>query len=200
MTIPAAALPDWVEVGMRLCYVSKSNANVTHHVKVKQIEERKQTVLVVFEMDKKVWKRVPFSEISRVGEGSLRPLWKPEPIMSTVPERPANFEREEGDKADDDAEVMSVQGPPTAAEAASESAASQPDDPGDEVSVVTPVSASASASTAVASIDDDSEEERQAQMARRMKRMEKARMTQGSKSRSRSPKKKSYICVPGHMA
>merc|ERR1719482_1717221 len=95
MIIPASALPDWIEVGATVCYVSKSNSSMTHHVKVKAIEERKQTVLVVFEMDKKVWKRVPFSEINKLGDGSLRPLWKPEPVLMSCPQRPADHDKPE---------------------------------------------------------------------------------------------------------
>merc|ERR1719440_1160042 len=92
---------------------------MTHHVIVKQIEERKQTALVVFEMDKKVWKRVPFQEISKIGEGALRPLWKPEPMMTTVPQRPADFEKKEDDE-EEEAVVQGPEGPPKADEEADE--------------------------------------------------------------------------------
>eukprot|EP00933_Yihiella_yeosuensis_P054186 TRINITY_DN52576_c0_g1_i1.p1 TRINITY_DN52576_c0_g1~~TRINITY_DN52576_c0_g1_i1.p1 ORF type:complete len:181 (-),score=22.98 TRINITY_DN52576_c0_g1_i1:85-555(-) len=73
--IPASALPEWVKVGSMSCYVSQSNGE-THTVKIKTIEERKQTVLIVFEADKRIWKRVPFSGISKTGDGMLRPVWK----------------------------------------------------------------------------------------------------------------------------
>eukprot|EP00929_Paragymnodinium_shiwhaense_P090393 TRINITY_DN50583_c0_g1_i1.p1 TRINITY_DN50583_c0_g1~~TRINITY_DN50583_c0_g1_i1.p1 ORF type:complete len:188 (+),score=48.96 TRINITY_DN50583_c0_g1_i1:110-673(+) len=102
MQMTAAMLPNWIEVGHTVCYVSKSSAGMTHHVKISKIEERKQTVLVVFESNQKVWKRIPFSEISKLGDGSLRPLWKPEPVMSTVPSKPS------GPPAKEEVEAMAT--------------------------------------------------------------------------------------------
>merc|ERR1712176_1441968 len=40
------------------------------------IEENRQTVTIFFEQDKKVWKKVPFAECTKTGEGTLRPVWK----------------------------------------------------------------------------------------------------------------------------
>eukprot|EP00927_Polykrikos_kofoidii_P050573 TRINITY_DN44468_c0_g1_i1.p1 TRINITY_DN44468_c0_g1~~TRINITY_DN44468_c0_g1_i1.p1 ORF type:complete len:207 (-),score=40.06 TRINITY_DN44468_c0_g1_i1:96-716(-) len=181
LTLPASALPDWVEVGHRLCYISRTNKNVTHYVKVSKIEERKQTVLVVFEMDKRVWKRVPFAEISKAGDGSLRPLWKPEPSVASCPSRPAQFVAGE-----DDVQVTSVamagkqvQGP-----------LGEDDSRGSTAEVM---STSGEPQMAVG----DSEDERQEQMERRMRRMQRTN-AEKARSRSRSPKKKSLCYVPGH--
>merc|ERR1740123_594017 len=79
-------LPDWVEKGTSLVYISKSNG-AAHSVRVDKIEDRKQTVLIRFEADHKVWKRVPFAEIKKFGDGTLRPLWKKTEV-ATVPMRP----------------------------------------------------------------------------------------------------------------
>lgn len=84
-----AQLPDWVERGTSLVYVSKSN-NSHHTVKVKAIEERKQTVVIVFESDRRIWKRVPFAHISKIGDSVLQPLWK-NMESPTVPNRPKGF-------------------------------------------------------------------------------------------------------------
>mmetsp|Transcript_124840 Transcript_124840/g.249293 ORF Transcript_124840/g.249293 Transcript_124840/m.249293 type:complete len:166 (+) Transcript_124840:84-581(+) len=94
-------LPDWVKVNSRLCYVSRSNGQV-HHVLVKKIEERHQMVLIVFERDRKSWKRVPFSEIPRVGDGALRPLWKQSVQPQTVSNRPTDYvELDDNDPAEE---------------------------------------------------------------------------------------------------
>lgn len=85
----SARLPDWVEKGTSLVYVSRSN-NSHHTVKVKAIEERKQAVVIVFESDKRIWKRIPFSQISTFGESLLQPLWK-KMDAPTVPNRPKGF-------------------------------------------------------------------------------------------------------------
>eukprot|EP00928_Gymnodinium_smaydae_P099623 TRINITY_DN9561_c0_g1_i2.p1 TRINITY_DN9561_c0_g1~~TRINITY_DN9561_c0_g1_i2.p1 ORF type:complete len:244 (-),score=56.66 TRINITY_DN9561_c0_g1_i2:155-799(-) len=193
LRLPAASLPDWVEVGHVLCYVSRSNNSVTHHVKVQKIEERKQTVLVTFEMDKKVWKRVPFSEISRLGDGSLRPMWKPEPTVASCsrPEGPAA-------EAEDEVEVTgAVEGPSLpgpqnkddekASEEAGAEAASNQTSP-----AMKPAQSSAT-------VDVDSEDERKEQMERRMRRMQNLNANKEQRSRSRSPKKKSLFYVPGHF-
>mmetsp|Transcript_1785 Transcript_1785/g.5262 ORF Transcript_1785/g.5262 Transcript_1785/m.5262 type:complete len:186 (-) Transcript_1785:197-754(-) len=82
MTIPAGALPDWLKVGAVCVYMSQSRGD-SHRVKIKAIEERKQTVLFTFEQDKRVWKRVPFSEIRKTGDGALRPVWKETPQIAT---------------------------------------------------------------------------------------------------------------------
>lgn len=198
LTLPAAALPDWVEVGHRLCYVSKTNSNVSHHVQVKKIEERRQTVLVTFEMDKKIWKRVPFSEISRMGDGSLRPLWKPEPSVATVPKKPTDFKKAEG--VEDEAEVVSVSQAPTVEGPKSgddEKDVVAVDGPPKEAESPAPHAATPALTSQAAG--DDSEEEREQQMARRMRRVQRQSREQALRSRSRTPKKKSHCYVPGHM-
>jgi len=68
-------LPEWLKPGSRCCYVSKSSGS-THSVKVKKIDERQQAVTIVFEQDPRTWKKVPFSECSKLGDGTLRPVWK----------------------------------------------------------------------------------------------------------------------------
>mmetsp|Transcript_12283 Transcript_12283/g.28720 ORF Transcript_12283/g.28720 Transcript_12283/m.28720 type:complete len:172 (-) Transcript_12283:31-546(-) len=83
-------LPDWVQENARLVYVSRSNGE-SHHVLVKKIEQRHKMVFIVFEKDKKVWKRVPFKEITMMGDGALKPLWKQNIVAATVPEKPADF-------------------------------------------------------------------------------------------------------------
>eukprot|EP00971_Amphidinium_carterae_P323714 6433295-Amphidinium_carterae.2 len=92
----AKVLPDWVQENARMCYVSRSNGE-THHVLVKKIEQRlscnlsamwswhwfrmvadiarHKMVLIVFEKDKKIWKRVPFKDIALLGDSVLKPLW-----------------------------------------------------------------------------------------------------------------------------
>jgi len=82
-------LPDWVQVNARLCYVSKRDGQ-SHHVFVKKIEQRQQMVLIFFENDRRVWKRVPFAEVNKLGDGTLKPLWK-RTQAATVPQRPKDF-------------------------------------------------------------------------------------------------------------
>ncbi|CAK8995380.1 unnamed protein product [Durusdinium trenchii] len=82
-------LPDWCEKGTSLVYISKSNGQA-HTVTVEKIEERQQMVVIRFDSNRKVWKRVPFMEVRKFGDGTLRPLWKKTEV-STVPERPKNF-------------------------------------------------------------------------------------------------------------
>lgn len=72
--IPAAALPEWLRTGARCCYVSKSTGGM-HKVKVQKVDEKQQTVTVVFEQDQKNGKKVPFSECSKLGDGTLRPVF-----------------------------------------------------------------------------------------------------------------------------
>eukprot|EP00931_Biecheleriopsis_adriatica_P061678 TRINITY_DN3709_c0_g1_i2.p1 TRINITY_DN3709_c0_g1~~TRINITY_DN3709_c0_g1_i2.p1 ORF type:complete len:168 (-),score=45.39 TRINITY_DN3709_c0_g1_i2:98-601(-) len=103
MTIPVV-LPDWCEKGTSLVYISKSNG-AAHTVKVEKIEERQQMVVIRFESDRKIWKRVPFMEVKRFGDGTLRPLWKKTEV-ATVPSRPANFVDN-----DDDEEPAADAGP-----------------------------------------------------------------------------------------
>lgn len=85
----ALPLPDWVEKGTTLVYISKSKGDA-HSVRVEKIEDRKQCVVIRFEADHRVWKRVPFAEIKKFGDGTLRPLWKKTEV-ATVPERPKDF-------------------------------------------------------------------------------------------------------------
>mmetsp|Transcript_22729 Transcript_22729/g.34131 ORF Transcript_22729/g.34131 Transcript_22729/m.34131 type:complete len:178 (-) Transcript_22729:133-666(-) len=73
-TIPTAALPEWLKEGAVCIYTSQSRGD-SHRVKVKALEERKQTVLFTFEADKRVWKRVSYME-AKGGSGALRPAWK----------------------------------------------------------------------------------------------------------------------------
>lgn len=184
MKITAKMLPEWIEVGNRLLYASKSNPSNSQHVKVTKIEEARQAVLVVFEVNKKIWKRVPFAEISKFGDGSLRPLWKKseaEQPMLSCPERPQGDELEDPEEPAEPAEgeeVAGPQGPPAAGGA---------DSP--------PPAEPAAASLTISA--DDSDEERKEQMERRMRRMKKVQ--ERAKSRSRSPKGKSAIYVPGHF-
>mmetsp|Transcript_83095 Transcript_83095/g.164842 ORF Transcript_83095/g.164842 Transcript_83095/m.164842 type:complete len:262 (-) Transcript_83095:37-822(-) len=90
----AASLPEWLKPGSRCCYVSKSSGS-THSVKVKKIDERQQAVTIFFEQDPRTWKKVPFSECSKLGDGTLRPVWKGSAQVSTcagpsqAPERPS---------------------------------------------------------------------------------------------------------------
>mmetsp|Transcript_22738 Transcript_22738/g.51912 ORF Transcript_22738/g.51912 Transcript_22738/m.51912 type:complete len:164 (-) Transcript_22738:115-606(-) len=83
-------LPDWVQENARMCYVSRSNGE-THHVLVKKIEQRHKMVLIVFEKDKKIWKRVPFKDIALLGDSVLKPLWKQNAVAATVPAKPADY-------------------------------------------------------------------------------------------------------------
>ncbi|CAJ1451038.1 unnamed protein product [Effrenium voratum] len=82
-------LPDWCEKGTNLVYISKSNGQA-HTVQVEKIEERQQMVVIRFDSNRKVWKRVPFIEVRKFGDGTLRPLWKKTEV-ATVPQKPANF-------------------------------------------------------------------------------------------------------------
>eukprot|EP00438_Fugacium_kawagutii_P036343 Skav232456 [mRNA] locus=scaffold75:39528:44275:- [translate_table: standard] len=82
-------LPDWCEKGTSLVYISKSNGQA-HTVTVEKIEDRQQMVVIRFDSNRKVWKRVPFIEVRKFGDGTLRPLWKKTEV-ATVPERPKNF-------------------------------------------------------------------------------------------------------------
>ena len=79
-------------------YISKSNGQA-HTVTVEKIEERQQMVVIRFDSNRKVWKRIPFVEVRKFGDGTLRPLWKKTEV-STVPERPKNFvDVEDNDEA-----------------------------------------------------------------------------------------------------
>lgn len=202
LTLPAAALPEWVEVGHRLCYVSKNNSSVPHHVTVKKIEERKQTVLVTFDVDKKIWKRVPFEDISKMGDGALRPVWKPGTAVASVPKKPADFAKVEG--SEDEVEVVAVAGRASAEE-------SQPGSSGQvalDVQGPLPLEESGPRSSAAAGAGGDSatmkaaehssEEEREELMSRRMRRVQRSTREQALRSRSRTPKKSPFY-VPGHM-
>merc|ERR1712187_873310 len=162
------------------------------------IEERKQTVLIIFEHDKKIWKRVPFNEISRMGDGTLRPLWKPDPVVASCPSRPTDFEKVGGDDLEVAVVVEGPQGPPPKEEGEEEDA-TEGEAPAAQDSAPPSAASAAPAAPAASSttIDDESEEERQAQMARRMRRMEKQKLER-AKSKSRSPKRKSVCYVPGH--
>mmetsp|Transcript_82160 Transcript_82160/g.190787 ORF Transcript_82160/g.190787 Transcript_82160/m.190787 type:complete len:236 (+) Transcript_82160:76-783(+) len=73
--IPASSLPQWLKLGAKCCYMSKTTGGM-HTVKVQKIDERQQMVTVVFEQDKKNGKKVPFAECSKMGDGTLRPVWK----------------------------------------------------------------------------------------------------------------------------
>lgn len=88
----AASLPEWLKPSSRCCYVSKSNGS-THSVKVKKIDERQQAVTIVFEQDPRTWKKVPFSECSKLGDGTLRPVWKGSSQVSTCAGPPKASER-----------------------------------------------------------------------------------------------------------
>lgn len=94
-TVPLV-LPDWVEDGANLVYISKSKGDA-HQVTVAGIDKRKQMVKIRFESDRRVWKLVPFIEIKKFGDGTLRPLWKKTEV-ATVPMKPKDFvEPEEED-------------------------------------------------------------------------------------------------------
>merc|ERR1719215_2089163 len=93
MHIPAAALPDWIQVGATCVYTSKSRGD-SHRVKIKSIEERKQTILFTFEQDKRIWKRVAFQEISRTGDSVLRPVWKEAPQVASCAGPPPEAQAE----------------------------------------------------------------------------------------------------------
>mmetsp|Transcript_30137 Transcript_30137/g.81612 ORF Transcript_30137/g.81612 Transcript_30137/m.81612 type:complete len:340 (-) Transcript_30137:90-1109(-) len=82
-------LPDWVEVGSTLVYISRSKGDA-HSVNVAAIDKRKQMVRIRFESDRRVWKLVPFNEIKKFGDGTLRPLWKKTEV-ATVPKKPKDF-------------------------------------------------------------------------------------------------------------
>mmetsp|Transcript_34055 Transcript_34055/g.90738 ORF Transcript_34055/g.90738 Transcript_34055/m.90738 type:complete len:157 (-) Transcript_34055:189-659(-) len=84
-------LPDWVKLNARLCYVSRRNGQ-SHHVFVKKIEQRRKVVLITFEQDPKVWKRIAFNDIKKLGDGALRPLWKK--AEATATEKPRHFAAE----------------------------------------------------------------------------------------------------------
>mmetsp|Transcript_12096 Transcript_12096/g.37852 ORF Transcript_12096/g.37852 Transcript_12096/m.37852 type:complete len:161 (-) Transcript_12096:194-676(-) len=98
-------LPEWVKVNARLCYVSKSNGQ-SHHVLVKKVEERQKMVVIIFEQNRKTWKRVPFSEIAKLGDGTLRPLWK-QSAAPTVANKPRDYI-----EIDDAEEEEEAAGPP----------------------------------------------------------------------------------------
>lgn len=74
--ILATSLPDWVKVGSRCCYVSKSSGGM-HNVKIQKVDEKQQMVTVIFEQDSKCGKQIPFAECNKTGDGTLRPIWKP---------------------------------------------------------------------------------------------------------------------------
>jgi len=82
-------LPHWVEKGTNLVYISKTKGDA-HSVRVEKIEDRKQMVVIRFEQDHRIWKRVPFAEIRKFGDGTLRPLWKKSEV-ATVPQKPKDF-------------------------------------------------------------------------------------------------------------
>lgn len=86
--IPAAALPEWLKAGTRCCYVSKTRGD-THSVKVQKIDDRHQTVTIFFEQNRQIWKKVPFSECTKTGDGTLRPVWKAPPQVATCAGPPA---------------------------------------------------------------------------------------------------------------
>ena len=56
-----------VTVGSSLNYVSKSNGSI-HAVTVEKIEEQMFMVMIRFEEDRKVWKRVPYGEVDPLGQ------------------------------------------------------------------------------------------------------------------------------------
>lgn len=85
-------MPEWLKPGSRCCYVSKSSGS-THNVKVKKIDERQQAVTIVFEQDPRTWKKVPFSECSKLGDGTLRPVWKASSQVSSCAGPPETSER-----------------------------------------------------------------------------------------------------------
>ncbi|CAE8597652.1 unnamed protein product [Polarella glacialis] len=82
-------LPNWCTPETSCVYISKSNGQA-HNVKVEKCEDRHQTVLVRFEADRKVWKRVPYVEVKKFGDGTLRPLWKKTEVP-TAPGKPENW-------------------------------------------------------------------------------------------------------------
>merc|ERR1719237_372743 len=85
----AVKLPDWCAQGCSLVYISRSNGQA-HNVHVEKCEERKQMVLIRFESDRRIWKRVPYTEVKKFGDGILRPLWKKSEVP-TVPLKPVDF-------------------------------------------------------------------------------------------------------------
>mmetsp|Transcript_114840 Transcript_114840/g.324565 ORF Transcript_114840/g.324565 Transcript_114840/m.324565 type:complete len:252 (-) Transcript_114840:121-876(-) len=84
--IPRSALPDWLKIGAKCCYVSKSKNGGLHNVKVQKIDEKQQVVTVVFEQDVNSGKKVPFAECSRTGDGTLRPVFKSPQQAQTQPQ------------------------------------------------------------------------------------------------------------------
>jgi len=61
-----AELPSWVALDRRLRWWSESQQKYMA-VRVSKIDDRKKLVIVTFELDKSVWKSVPFSKIGRSG-------------------------------------------------------------------------------------------------------------------------------------
>jgi len=125
---PAAALPSWVKKGNTLVYLSKSKRGGSHRVIVKAVEEPKQAVLIFFEQDQKVWKRVPFSEISCMEDSTLRPVWKqaqpaaqgPQPMVAAPAVGCENKSANVDVLDDDDVAEVNVFGPMPAAPTQSE--------------------------------------------------------------------------------
>ncbi|CAE7664096.1 unnamed protein product [Symbiodinium pilosum] len=58
-------------------------------------------VVIRFDSNRKIWKRVPFVEVRKFGDGTLRPLWKKTEV-ATVPERPKDFVDIDDDEASAD--------------------------------------------------------------------------------------------------
>jgi len=114
--LTAVKLPDWCEQGASLVYISRSNGQA-HNVVVSACEERKQTVLIKFEADRRIWKRVPYTEVKKFGDGTLRPLWKKMEV-ATVPSKPSDYVEAEDEAAEEVAgctagPVVGPQGPPS---------------------------------------------------------------------------------------
>lgn len=59
---PRAKLPNWIHVGQRLGYLSKSTGKLCE-VLVDKVVEAKKEVVIVFAEDRQTWKGIPFSVI-----------------------------------------------------------------------------------------------------------------------------------------
>mmetsp|Transcript_60072 Transcript_60072/g.143096 ORF Transcript_60072/g.143096 Transcript_60072/m.143096 type:complete len:837 (+) Transcript_60072:73-2583(+) len=97
----AGKLPSWVKLDSVVTYISKSRGD-GHHVRVEKIDDKQQVVTIRFEEDRRVWKKIPFSEVNEFDDSSLRPLWKKSTgsaaaaavAAPTVPARPDGFPAE----------------------------------------------------------------------------------------------------------
>lgn len=106
--IPASTLPEWLRLGARCCYVSSSGG--MHNVRVQKVDEAKQTVIIIFEEDPRNGKKVPFAEITKSGDGTLRPVWKASQQAATCAPPPGGLRPTGGGAGK--ATAASTAGPP----------------------------------------------------------------------------------------